>query len=154
MGILKIELTRGFVTQVDRIDEGLVSDLNWWACGRAPHIYAASGHNYKGKKQVYLHRLITGALPHQKVDHINGNTLDNRRANLRLCSHAQNMRNRKAQKNSSRKYKGVGKNKTCATFTASAGGKYIGSFKTAEEAARAYDAKAKDLWGEFARTNF
>lgn len=92
------------------------------------------------------------------VDHINGNTFDNRRANLRICTPAENSRNRKVQKNNKVGFKGVFEVRQSGKFQAViyAGGErhYLGQFDCPFRAARAYDAKAKELHGEFASLNF
>lgn len=94
--------------------------------------------------------------PGMVIDHINGNRLDNRSCNLRFCSKMNNSRNQKKRVDSRVQYKGVTYRRN--RYEARIGINYkrinIGSYKTAEEAARAYDIKAKELHGEFARLNF
>ena len=88
------------------------------------------------------------------VDHINGNTLDDRRDNLRLATSMQNSYNRKP--NAGRQYKGVTKTKYNTYKSVIRNGKdiiNIGSFKTEEEAAYAYNNEAKRLWRDFAYLN-
>ena len=105
-----------------------------------------------------VHRLIwlwvTGAWPDGDVDHIDGNRTNNAWSNLRVCSRAQNLHNMRA-KNPKSGFKGVVKRGGSFMARVRAQGKahYIGSFKSAEEAARAYDDAARRLQGEFARTN-
>ena len=116
-------------------------------------------------KRIKLHRAIMKAPKGIHVDHINHNGLDNRRQNLRLCTSAENIRNRKKPnsfrgKKTLSKYKGVSMDKRAKQnpwffqiiFEGKKQCKY--GFSTAEEAARAYDAKAKELFGEFAHLNF
>ncbi len=105
-----------------------------------------------------MHRVIKGAKAGQSVDHVNGNGLDNRRSNLRLCAHAENLRNRKIHKNNKSGFKGVRKRKESSLWRAEIRSNhkfyFLGNFHSAEEAAHAYDAAALKLHGEFARLNF
>ena len=106
------------------------------------------------KKKVYLHRYIMGITdPSVVVDHINGNTLDNRKENLRVCTVAENNCNRTNKRNSTG-YKGVRKDGSKERpYTARIQHKrkvyLLGSFASPEEAHEAYCAKAKELHGEF-----
>lgn len=96
-----------------------------------------------------------------QTDHINGDRLDNRRANLRICNGMENARNRGVSARHIEipsRYKGVSWERRAARWQAQIGcdGKkfHLGLFATEEEAARAYDAKARELHGDFARLNF
>jgi hypothetical protein len=92
------------------------------------------------------------------VDHISGDLLDNRRANLRLCTLAENQRNSAKQRRArASRYKGVHRGKGPRPWVAQIGARprcHIGCFATEEEAGRAYDAEARRRWGEYARLNF
>lgn len=87
------------------------------------------------------------------IDHINGNPLDNRRENLRFCTHAQNMQNSKVRKHSGTGVKGVQKHRNKYRALICKNGKQIklGSFDSIEEAKACYDAAALEIFGEFAR---
>lgn len=101
---------------------------------------------------VYLHQEVSRPPVDLLVDHINGNRLDNRSCNLRWCTRKQNTHNRKKRINSSAVYIGVypeGK-----SWVAKAAGKHLGTYKTPEEAAIAYDQEIKKTRGEFAYLNF
>ena len=114
------------------------------------------------KKEVALHRVMLNAPKGMVVDHINRNGLDNRRSNLRLCTHRENMQNRRANSNNSTPCKGVGPSKSgkkyrarvCQKIDGKSVNHYLGTYDTPEEAARAYDAKAIELFGIHARLNF
>lgn len=105
-------------------------------------------------EKVYMHHQIMGL---KGIDHKNGNGLDNRRENLRPFAGGQNMMNRE-KLNGRGRFKGAFKNTKGQTYMAAIriNGKsqYLGCFNTDIEAARAYDAKAKELFGEFAKLNF
>lgn len=113
-------------------------------------------------RQFQAHRvawaIATGAWPKDEIDHVNGRRADNRLENLREASHSQNARNRRSQAGSSSNYLGVSRRKDRGTWLSaiSVNGKVqkLGTFKTEVEAARAYDAKAQEVFGEFARINF
>lgn len=111
----------------------------------------------KRHRLARLHREIAGAAPKQLIDHRNGDLCDCRRANLRECSHAQNMRNAKRRADSRWPYKGVflrPKSRWGARIKFERRLISLGSHDTAEAAARAYDEAARRLHGEFARVNF
>ena len=107
---------------------------------------------------IKMHREIIDAPKDKFVDHINGDRLDNRRANLRLCNNSENLRNRGKNKNNACGYKGVYWKKDAKKFVAKIydGDKsiHLGYFEFPEDGAKAYDEKAKEIFGEFANLNF
>ena len=114
----------------------------------------------KIKTKKYLsHRLawlyVYGEMPSGEIDHINGIRDDNRIINLRECSASQNQWNCTAQKNNTSGFKGVCWNKRAGKWHAqimiNLNKKHLGYFATAEQAGAAYQAKAKELHGEFFR---
>jgi hypothetical protein len=150
-----IKLTQGKYAIVDDEDFECLNKRKWHYDTR----YATRTQwNKETKKEtkMYMHRLI---LPDVKeVDHINGNKLDNRKENLRSCTRKQNSMNtliRKGNKHS--KYKGVSFDKSRNKWVAYCIKDYkmlnLGRFKTENEAGLAYNTKAKELFGEFARLN-
>jgi hypothetical protein len=111
------------------------------------------GKDYKAHRLAF--RLMTGAMPKEHVDHINGVTGDNRWSNLREASQSENLRNMKVRGGAS-KYKGVTKNGKgwMARITSKElGQKYLGSFTCEKEAALAYNYAALKHFGSFARLN-
>lgn len=108
--------------------------------------------------RLKMHRLIIGAKPGEIVDHINGNKLDNRSSNLRIVNSKENAWNYESSRGSS-KFRGVNRaNSKSERWEACIfnNGKqlHLGTYGTPEEAAKAYDKKAVELRGAFARTNF
>ena len=102
-----------------------------------------------------MHRAIMEITSKLQTDHINGNGLDNRRKNLRVCTHQENVINSRKQKNNTSGYKGVGwekrRKKWIARITKSGKNKYLGQFDTAKQAYAAYCEAAKELHKDFAR---
>ncbi|MHC4799928.1 MAG: AP2 domain-containing protein, partial [Planctomycetota bacterium] len=137
-----------------------------WCLSKAPHTnYALTRLKARPvkpkrakRKAILMHRFILNAPRHLVVDHINHNGLDNRKSNLRLCTRAQNCYNSRSFNNKSSRYKGVSWDKQRKRFVAyiRCNGKCynLGRFKSETEAARAYDKKAKELFGEYAYLNF
>lgn len=154
---MKIPISSGRHALIDEDDYELLSKYRWCTS----HGYASTsvylGGGRKNKKSVVyrMHRLVMDAQPGQIVDHINGNRLDNRKQNLRFCTHAENMRNSKPHKNSTQPYKGVKKhrNKWLARIMHNRKEVSLGMYETPEQAAEAYDSAAKKYHGEFALTN-
>jgi hypothetical protein len=108
-----------------------------------------------GAVLIYLHRFLMQARPSEVVDHINNNRLDNRRCNLRLCTQSQNLANRPAPMPHG--YRGVypeGAHTWRAQIKVRGKNKRLGTFRTPEAAARAYDVAALAAFSHFARLNF
>lgn len=148
-----IKLTQGQYAMVDEEDFDRINKMRWHHGARQ---YAIR--NTKDSSTRYMHKMIIGADENQKCDHINGDTLDNRKSNLRLCTQQQNLCNRQKKKKSKSGYKGVYKDKSRNAFAADIshmGVRYrLGRYKTAKKAAIAYDGAARKYHGEFARLNF
>ena len=158
---VEIPLTKDQVTVIDAEDFERVSQFKWYASARSKNsgkFDAARGAQVEGKpKLILLHRFIMDAPKGLVVDHINHNSLDNRKSNLRLATHRQNCQNKPVHFN--KKTKGVSFNKKYkkpyrAGIQLNRKQIVIGQFATEEEAMRAYDKSAIDLFGEFAHTNF
>ena len=148
----KIPLTQGKYAIVDNADFSLLNQFKWCLL----HTYAART-KYKPKKTVLLHRVILNNPVGMEIDHINGDGLDNRRKNLRIVSHQQNLFNRRSNKNSSSVYRGVSwsksNNKWHAFIQKNGVLFHLGHYSSEREAAMVYNKKAKELFGEFARLN-
>lgn len=158
MGIIKIQLNRGLYAIIDEEDHHLVCRYSWHShIHKSGHIYArtniTSDKGGKRQERFLMHRLILGLTdPRVKVDHRNGDGLDNTRMNLRKCSVSQNGMNRGAQRNSSTGVKGVspcGKG-FAATITIGGKQKHLGVFETVESAREAHDKAALVHHGVFA----
>lgn len=145
------------IALVDDADYDSLKDRRWYIAtlGYSNGLYAATKVNYK---HVSMHRLLLSAGKNEMVDHKDGNGLNNQRSNLRKCTRSQNAANSAVARNSTTGYKGVRKHHKSGKFEASiqCNGKrvWIGcTYKTAEEAAIAYNNAAVIQFGEFARLN-
>ena len=154
--LIFVSLTKGAWTALNDIDLDVVSQFRWHTSGDeklGTKFYALSKCG-KGQPIKRMHRVIMDAPSHLFVDHINGNGLDNRRSNLRLCTHAENLRNRSKTKDNTTGFKGVSMKPNgtyCAEIMTNYKKTYIGTFPTAEEASAAYHRVSLELHGEFAR---
>lgn len=153
----EISLTKGYVAIVDDADLPLIEQHAWHASvGSSGHVYATTNVPKAGggQRRIKMHRLLLGE-PDCYVDHRNRDTLDNRRTNLRLATPGQNKANSRAYATSGFKgVKQVPSGRWAAYGKANGTNNYLGSFDTAEDAARAYDAWAIEVHGEFAHPNF
>lgn len=160
-GIAFVPLTIGKVAMIDAIDIPKVEGFNWStlrATKSKDIFYATRRNGIKRVPVLIMHRVIADAPKGMLVDHKNGDSLDNRASNLRLCTHRENMWNSRRPKTNTTGYTGISRTSS-GRWKAQIGHKgvflFLGArFPTAEAAALAYDAKAKELRGEFARLNF
>ena len=134
------------------------SKLKWHAAHYRGSWRAQRKVKVDGKQRTeLLHRIIIGTVG-KETDHIDGDGLNNQRSNLRVCTHGQNMRNRKVQCNNQSGVKGVtfekNSNKWQTRICIEDQRIYLGTFTCLEDAAKAYDAAAVKYHGQFARTNF
>jgi len=159
----RIPLTKGKFAIVDPDDYYRLSEYKWFVSGGISNNFYAvrRGPNRNGLRRtvIRMHREVANTPDGMVCDHINGNSLDNRKANLRSATHMQNSWNtRKSSQSCSSKYKGVTFYKMDQKWHAqiSVNGKriFLGTFEGEKEAAKEYDKAAKKYFGEFAKLNF
>lgn len=150
--MMRISLTKNQFALIDSDDFDLISQYRW-ICHRPSSNYQVAISVKRGRKSIRMHRLIMNALPGMEIDHINGNPLDNRKCNLRFVTHAQNQKNMNLSVSNKSGKKEVSWHKRSRKWQVFAANTYIGLFSSIEEASMAYDKAAKEMFGEFARTN-
>jgi hypothetical protein len=150
--VKKIPLTQGKFALVDDEDFEFINQWKWfYLLGRARRSVTVDKKQYC----LFMHTVIMGGV--KGVDHINGNALDNRKINLRICTPAENSWNRKVHKNNQSGFKGVvrrkRKNGYAYRVVIFKDGKQIniGTYSSVSEAREAYKSAAIKYFGEFAR---
>jgi len=158
-----IPLTQGKFAIVDDDDFNWLNQWKWYAAKDGLSWYVC-----RGRLSIKMHREILGLKKGdgKETDHKNGNGLDNRRCNLRICTRAENVRNMQKDNNCTSKYKGVHwqkgeirkgkqyKGKWASQIVYNYKHIYLGLFNNEIDAAFAYDKAAKELFGEFVYLNF
>lgn len=145
----EIQLTQGKIALIDDEDFEEINKYRW--------CYSNNGYAVRNKngKIILMHNII---MKDKLIDHIDGNKLNNQKSNLRKCTNQQNQMNRKKSKNCTSRFKGVyfnkKSNKWMSRLILNKETIFLGEFKTEEDSAKAYDSKARELFGEFARCNF
>lgn len=157
--MIKIPLTQNKVALIDDEDFAIVSLFKWCATKNSGIFYAVTHVEINNKQTtILMHRLILNSKPDEHTDHADLNGLNNQKCNLRKCTNSQNHMNRKSHKNTSSIYKGVSwhkrKEKWLSQIRINYKLIYLGYFNNEVDGAKAYDLKAKELFGEFARLNF
>lgn len=152
----------GYTVIIDEDDFERVSKYKWHVRSSDKKKWGKIYFDYVDKTSgrsitFSLHRFIMGSIPndHTIVDHINSNTLDNRKSNLRKCTAAENSRNRGLQKNNKSGIKGVRRvknGKWIAQIKVNNQVIYLGSFDSPEKAKKNYELSSKQYHGEFGRT--
>jgi len=152
-----IELSNGQFALIDDEDFERVSSRHWHVDDAG---YARTNIWSGGKKSAAprMHRFILGVTDRKvHIDHINGNKLDNRKSNLRVCSASDNLKNRGKQRNNTSGYKGViydkERSKWRAEICTNGKRKYLGRYDTVEDAAEAYRKAAELYHGNFAKVD-
>ena len=154
-----VTLTRGYEAIIDAADVPLVEGVNWTTMavtGNSVYAQRYYGDNQTGKRiTLLMHRVIMGAPTGMMIDHIDGDGTNNRRSNMRIATHAENMRNRRMSTNNTSGFKGVHWEKKSQKWRAqiriNSVRRYLGLFDTPEAAHAAYVAASEKLHGEFAR---
>jgi hypothetical protein len=156
----RIYLSEDAWTVLDQQDYYRFGRFKWEISGDDNIFYAVRNTIVDSSRTttIRLHREIMNAPKGLVVDHINGDSLDNRRANLRLATHSQNSCNKRKRKNTTSQFRGVcfckAKGKWDANINLAGKRIWLGSFDSEIEAGKAYDVAAKKYHGEFARLNF
>lgn len=159
----KIPLSQGRFALVDDEDFERLNQYNWYASYNQPEGNLYVKRNLKKengeKTSVLMHREILSPSASEQIDHINHNSLDNQKKNLRICSGEENLRNAVKKAPATSQNKGVywhkRDKKWCARVKIPNGKQsWIGSYISEIEAAKAYDKSARELFGEFAHCNF
>ena len=157
----EVKLTQGYVALVDDEDFDRVSTAGPWHAVVYPRsVYAkhTTAHIDGKQKPITMHSFILGVTDGRiEIDHEDHNGLNNQRINLRVATKHENQRNRRKSHNNTSGYKGVcwvkARHNWEAMIRVNGKSVWLGSFASAEDAARAYDSAALKYFGEFAFTN-
>lgn len=159
----KVPLSQGKFAIVSDEDAEIESYGNWVAHKSGNHFYACYRGSTANRPRTWMHALVLERILNRSLkkgeipDHINGDKLDNRRENIRLASRSQNEANKPPRGNCSSRFKGVcwdrEKGLWRCMITINKRRIHIGYYKEEEDAAKAYNSKAKDIFGPFARRN-
>jgi len=144
---------------IDDEDYEKIKDYTWFATKKNNDFYITHSmrSEYNLRSSIRLHRIIMNCPKNKMVDHINHDTLDNRKCNLRICTHSENIRNSRKRKNTSSIYKGVRFHKRdkkwIASITLNKNNLCLGYFNNEKLAGIAYNEAAIKYHGEFASLN-
>jgi hypothetical protein len=160
MESIRIPLTQGKYATIDTDQLDVVLRFRWTAYKHGLVWYARGRRELEyGWHTVSLHHLILAVPSRIHIDHIDRDGLNNTRQNLRVCTHTENMLNRRLFASNSSGYRGVSPNphggKPWRAQITDGGTKHmLGTFDTAEDAARAFDVAAREFRGTTAIANF
>ena len=154
----EIPLTQGKFAMVDDEDFDWLSQWKWRALKSKYTYYAVREGPRPERKNIFMHRLIMNTPGDMSTDHKDRNGLNNQRENLRVCTVGQNNQNSKLRSDNTTGFRGVyptgSRKKYAAKIRSNGKFLHLGVFDSAAEAARAYDAVARGIYGELATTNF
>ncbi len=141
---------------IDAEDLKLIEGVSWSRGKRGYPVSHTSRKDPNGHKAITLHRLLLGFPKEMDIDHISGDKMDNRKSNLRVCTHEQNMFNQKLRATNS-SGNGVSYHKQARKFEAyihiDGKKKYLGLYSSLESASAARDAATRQYCGEYGRLN-
>ena len=156
-----IPLSQGKFAIVDAEDFKFLNRWKWYAFSgkqrKKLKFYAVRNSTGPKKRIIFMHVVLLKPKKGFEGDHRNGNSLDNRRSNLRECTHRQNTHNSGMRDHNTSGFKGVSFHKKAGAWEAyicpNYKKKYLGLFPTEKKAAQAYNKAAKEFFGEFAQLN-
>ncbi len=155
---VRVPLTQGKTAVIDAEDAPVVLRYRWHALRKQSLWYAARHGPGPEGRLVYLHQAVIPAPDGYETDHVNGDGLDNTRANLRIVDSSGNSMNSRKREGCSSQYKGVSWHKSRCKWMAQIGANslvvYLGLYWLEEDAARAYDTAARRYFKEMACLNF
>ena len=155
----EIKLTQNKIALIDSSDFEYFNQFKWSAVKINSTFYAKRSIRLANGKQtaIYMHREILNVPKGMETDHVDHRGLNNQRANIRICTRQENQMNRNSNRDSTSIFKGVSwekdRRKWQTQIKYKGKSKHLGRFFSETEAALAYDKKAKELFGEFARLN-
>lgn len=150
--IAYVPLTKGYEAIIDTEDVEKVEKFNWYSNVNGRAVYGQRSINRLNcRRTVMLHMAVSGMIEGKEIDHVNGDGLDNRKANLRHVLHSENMKNAKKRVTSKHKYKGVciNHNRFSAKIRNDNKSIYLGTFDTQEEAHAAYCHASIEMHGKY-----
>lgn len=156
MSEIKLTGKTGRIAVVDARDLARLSVCPWWPRTSSDgRVYAVGKPG--GGRAVTMHEFLLGKRPGMEIDHRDGDGLNNRRRNMRHCRHADNMKNRRKNRNSASQFKGVwfdkGREVWKSAIECDGARIELGAYGDERVAAQQYDRAARIFHGEFARTN-
>jgi hypothetical protein len=155
--VKEIQLSKGKVALVDDEDFEYLSQWKWFYHNKGYAARNKNTGNRVGRGSYLMHKVIMNTPDGMETDHINGDKVDNRKSNLRICSKSENIMNSKIRKDNTSGYKGVcwhiGHKKYCVSICKDKKIRHVGYYEKISDAVLAYNNAAIELFGEYARLN-